>query len=159
MKNTEISISVSGLLPTKENIGTAATAMVELCRAGEVNPLDLMVKLSALEKVCELVKEQIKQQALTELDKYPQGKTIHLGANVDRKEVGVKWNYENSGAWVKMSKKAEEAIAKRKEVEKMAQTIPEGQSVEIADTETGEMLTVSRGIKTSTTSLAVTLGK
>lgn len=152
----ELTISVSQLLPTKENIGTVASTLIDLCRAGEINPVELAVKLSALEKVCALAREGINEQVLTELGK-ENGKTVKLGAKVERREVGVKWDYTRSTAWVKNKEEQEKANLKVKEIEKMAQMIPEGTEAQIVDKDTGEVLIVTRGTKTSKTSFAVTL--
>jgi hypothetical protein len=154
----ELSISVSELLPTKENIGNVASNIIELCNSGLISPIELAVKLSALEKVCEQVREGISEQVLTELAK-DNGKTTCLSAKIERKEVGTKYNFESCEAWTKVKEKENFWSDKRKEIETISKNCPEGAELNFTDTSTGETWNVIRASKTSKTSFAVTLSK
>lgn len=152
--NQELALSIG--LPTKNNIYQAAMNIVEQCKNGEINPLELAVKLSALEKIIETIREGVSEDVLAELDK-ENGKTTMLSAKIQRKEVGVKYDYSEIPV-IEMLKNQEGEIAnRRKQFEKVAQTIPEGTEAQIADEVTGEIFTVKRAAKTSKTSFSVTL--
>jgi len=133
-------------------------ALIEACSEGEINPIDLAVKLAAIEKVCEKVREGINEQVVTELEK-EQRKTTRLGANVECKEVGTKWNYTGSEAWNAVKQQEDKVAEKRKAIESIAKSLPEGSESSFTDTDTGDTYEVVRGTKTSKTSFAVTLGK
>jgi hypothetical protein len=150
----ELNIGIA--LPTKENISTAATNIIDLVRSGEVNPLDVAVKLTAIEKACEMIREGISDAVVDELGK-SNGKTSYLGAQVDRREVGTKWDYTASEAWNKTKEAETKAAEKRKAVEKIAQNVPEGTETTFTDTDTGETFSIVRGAKSSKTSYAVKL--
>ena len=154
----EIQISVTGLLPTKENIEVVAARIIQECEQGNINPVELAVKVSALENVIKQVREGIREQVLSELSREG-GNTSRFGAKVERREVGVKWDYSASPAWNAIKEKADAAEKLKKEVEKMAQMMPEHGIAEYPNPDTGEMLAVVKGAKSSTTSFVVTLPK
>jgi Fe-S cluster assembly iron-binding protein IscA len=153
--NQELSIGIT--LPTKEVISEVSMNIIDKIRNGEMNPLESVVKLAAVEKVCEMIRDGISEQVLRELDK-ENGKTVLLGAKIDRKEVGVKWSYEND-AWKSFKAVEDKAVEKRKAVEKIAQNVPDGTELNYTDTDTGETFLITRGTKTSKTGFAVILGK
>lgn len=143
--------------PTKANIETLAQLIAQEVEEGNVNPIDYSVKLTAIIEVCEAAKAKIAEQTLNELDKNG-GKAVALGAKVERKEVGTKWSYNNA-AWSYLKSLEDGYSEKRKQVEKICQNIPEGTQVNWTDEGTGETFTLQRGVKTSKTSFAITLGK
>jgi hypothetical protein len=144
--------------PTKGNIDTLAQQIADYALDGN-DPLQLAVNLSAIIQTCELAKEKMSEAVLAELDKYPKGKTTSRGAKVERKEVGSKYDYTRSEAWVKIKEVEEKVSTKRKEVEAICKNCPEGSELQYTDTDTGEVLTITRASKTSTTSFAITLSK
>jgi len=153
--NQELAIGIT--LPTKEVISEVSMNIIDKIRNGEMNPLEAVVKLAAVEKVCEMIREGISEQVLTELGK-ENGKAVLFGAKIDRKEVGVKWAYNNE-AWKAFKAVEDKAVEKRKAVEKIAQNVPEGSELSYTDTDTGEIFSITRGTKTSKTGFAVILAK
>ena len=153
--NQELAIGIT--LPTKEVISEVSMNIIDKIRNGEMNPLEAVVKLAAVEKVCEMIREGISEQVLTELGK-ENGKAVLFGAKIDRKEVGVKWAYNNE-AWKVFKAVEDKAVEKRKAVEKIAQNVPEGSELSYTDTDTGEIFSITRGTKTSKTGFAVILAK
>ena len=153
--NQELAIGIT--LPTKEVISEVSMNVIDKIRNGEIDPINAVVQLSAIEKVCEMIREGISEQVLNELDK-ENGKVIRLGAKSDRKEVGTKWSYDNE-AWKAFKAIEDKAVEKRKAVEKIAQNVPEGTELSYTDTDTGETFSITRGSKTSKTGFAVILGK
>jgi len=151
-------LSLSITLPTKEAIGDIAMKIVNQIRDGNGNPVELAVQLSAIEKICEIVREGITENVLAELDKFS-GKTVCLGAKVDRKETGTKYAYDGSEAWVAIKAAEEKIVEKRKAVEAIAKVLPADAESSWTDTDTGETLTIIHAPKSSKTSFAITLGK
>lgn len=148
----------SDFLPTKSNIEALANNISELANNGEVDVLKLAVQLTAVAKACEQAKEKLNEAILTELDKHGKGTEV-LGAKVEKKEVGTKWDYSQSEAWVAVKKREDNVAEQRKAIEQIAKNVPEGSEMQYTDMETGETLVVKRGVKTSKSSFAVTLGK
>jgi len=151
-------LSIGILLPTKENISDVSMNIIDKVRNGEMEPLELIAQLAAIEKVCEFVRTGIESNVLTELDK-SQGKAEILGAKIEKKEVGIRWDYSASEAWKAIKTREEKIVEDRKAIEKIAQNIPDGQQLSYTDTSTGETLSVIRGNKSSKTSFAITLSK
>lgn len=150
----ELSIGIT--LPTKDNIYNAAMNIVEQCQNGEINPLELAVKLTALEKICETIRENITENVLAELDK-EQGKSTSLGAKVQRKEVGTKYDYSDTPIISQLQSEEKKLADRRKAIEKTAQLLPDGMTTQMIDESTGEAFLISKAAKTSKTSFSVTL--
>ena len=151
-------LSLSITLPTKEAIGDIAMNIVNQIRDGNGNPLELVVQLAAIEKICEMVREGIGEQVLSELDK-EHGKTVCLGAKLERKETGTKYAYDGSEAWVAIKAAEDKIVEKRKAVEAIAKVLPADAESSWTDTDTGETLTIIHAPKSSKTSFVITLGK
>lgn len=151
-------IKLSVALPTKENIYQASMDIVEKVREGEISPLELAVKLSAFERIIETIKEHIGENVLEELDKQ-QGNAIVMGAKIQRKETGTSYDYSGTPV-INELKAQEKAIAdKRKAVEKIAQSLPDGTQTHMVDEQTGETFAISKAVKSSKTSYAITLAQ
>lgn len=146
------------LLPTKENIEALANNIVANVLDGHANPLNTAIQLEAIKKACEAAREKITEPVLNELKKHG-NKTTLLGAKIEQKEVGTKYDFTQSEAWVKLNKQKESITEKLKAVEGIAKNVPEGTESSFTDTDTGETLTIVRASKTSTTSFAITLSK
>lgn len=151
-----LAISIS--TPSKTRISQVATNIIDQCRNGEIDALELIVKVSALEKILEIIREGVAENVLKELNKY-QGKTSKLGAQVIQKELGVKYDYSESEAWKAVKEMEDKLSTKRKEIEKMAQLVPEGTQVSWTDKDSGETLSITKAAKSSKTGFAVTLEK
>jgi len=144
-------------LPTKQNISDLSDNIAELATNGEIDVLKTAVQLEAIKKACEQAREKMEEAVLAELQKHGR-KAVVLGAKVDEKEVGTKWDYSGSEAWRKAKEEEDKAAAKRKAVEAIAKNIPAETESTYTDTDTGETLSVVRGSKTSKTSFTITLG-
>jgi hypothetical protein len=151
-------INIREFQPTKTNISTLAAEIASAVLNGESDPIALAVQLAAIEKVCEQARELIKDSVSAELSKH-NGKTEILGAKIERKEVGTKYDYTASEAWSTIKAMEDKIAEHRKAVEAIAKALPEGHQAEFVNPETGEAMTIVRSTKSSTTSFAVTLGK
>lgn len=143
--------------PTKANIETLAQVLAEQALDG-ADPIRLAIQLTALQQTCEAAKAKLSEIVLTELDKN-NGKASMLGANVERAEVGTKYDFSDSEAWVKIKAEEDKIADKRKAIEGMAKNVPDGSELQWTDTDTGETLSVKKASKTSKTSFKITLGK
>lgn len=146
------------LLPTKENIEALANSIATNVLEGNTDPLITVVQLEAIKKACDAAREKITEPVLRELQKH-NNKTSVLGAKVEQKEVGTKYDFTQSEAWVVLNKQKEAIAEKMKAVEAIAKNVPTDTESSFTNTDTGETLAVVRATKTSTTSFAITLGK
>lgn len=152
----ETAISVINLTPTtKEQAETFATKLIDEVMRGDVNPLELHVKMNAMQKSLDIVKKAIADQVLSEASKYGAKKFETMGAEIAICELGTKYNFENCGdsEWEKINNEINELQEKKKERENFLKTITP--SVKVADANTGEM--INPPIKSSTTGIKVTL--
>lgn len=123
--------------------------------SGDYNPLDVELKLKAMEETIKQLRadEDIRAFVLSEAEKH--GKSFEWrGAKMSVREVGVKYDWASSGdsEWALLDAQIKELSDKRKAREAFLKAIPEMGTV---SPETGE--TIYRPAKTSTTSIAVTL--
>lgn len=140
---------------TYVEIGNLIHFMKQELLSGEYNPLDVKLKLKAIEETVKQLQDddEIRQFIMAEAEKY--GKSFEWrGAKMSIREVGVKYDYASSGdsEWALLDAEIKELTEKRKAREKFLQSIPEDGTVSPA---TGEV--IYRPAKTSTTSIAVTL--
>lgn len=132
------------------SIGNAVISLVENIKAGNINPLDAYTRMKALEKFIEDSKDQIRLWVIDEAMKYPKGTFEYNGCELNIQETGTRYDYAGTGDPEYLRLK--EAIKKREAFLK-AVSKPET----ITDHETGEIVTINPPIKTSTTSVAVTI--
>jgi len=140
---------------TYVEIGNLIHYMKQELLSGDYNPLDVELKLKAMEETIKQLRsdEEIRAFVLSEAEKY--GKSFEWrGAKMSIREVGVKYDYAASGdsEWALLDAQVKELTEKKKAREKFLQAIPDMGTV---SPETGE--TIYRPAKTSTTSIAVTL--
>ena len=140
---------------TYVEIGNLIYAMKSEILSGEYNPLDVELKLKAMEETIKQLRsdEDIRQFVLAEANKY--GKSFEWrGAKMSIREVGVKYDYASTGdsEWALLDAEIKELTEKKKAREKFLQAMPVTGTV---SPETGEM--IYPPAKTSTTSIAVTL--
>ena len=140
---------------TYVEINNAIYLMKKELLSGNYNPLDVKLKLKAIEETVKQLQDdnEIKQFIMAEAEKY--GKSFEWrGAKMTVMEVGTKYDYASSGdsEWAMLDAEIKELTDKRKAREKFLQAIPEDGTVSPA---TGEM--IYRPAKTSTTSITVRL--
>ena len=155
--------SVTALFPeTKEQIKTFADKMIESVLSGYTDPLKVKIQLSAMKKTIEEIElnEQFKDCILNEAAKYHKDelKNIH-NANVQIKEIGVKYDYSQCGMpeYESIISDIATLTERKKALEKRLQTIT--QTEEYVCPITGEIVTLTPPSKTSTTSIVITINK
>lgn len=130
----------------------------ELCD-GEIDALQFKIFLKGIEQVIENIKPLLDQMAREQAEAYGQKSFDLLGAKVELREVGTKYDYTNCNypplaeAEIELSM----AASGKKAAEKFLQSLTG--SISINDSRTGEVLTVNPPIKSSTSSVVITLGK
>ena len=141
----ESALSTLSVLPdNKDQVRTFSKMLKDEILAGTKDPLKILVQLKMIEKViADILKdEEIDYHFLKEFLLYEKEKEIELnGAKMRQQEVGVKYEYEQSGdpVWFDLDKQIKELSEKKKEREKFLQSIPYDNGV--VDPDSGVFIT------------------
>lgn len=144
---------------SKANREELAIQIVEAIDAGELNPLDIHYQVKAMEDFIKMLtaNSRYKDAVLTEGMKH--GKSFQFnGSKMEIKETGVKYDYSKCGDpnWQLLEDQISELKDKQKAVEAHLKVLS-AEGIEIVSNETGEVIKMFPPVKTSTTSIAVTL--
>lgn len=160
--------SIVALFETnKEQRSSFALGVLEALEDGRIEPLKLHKQIKAMEDVIALLTDKKKYPTTaTAYSKYvldaaekQDSKAFDLyGAKWQIKEVGSTWDYSQCGdsELVRLQDEAKAAADALKERQTYLQNLP-ACGVEALDKETGEMATIYKPSKSSTTSVSVTL--
>lgn len=144
--------------PTKESIQDAIEYLKTALDNGELNPLELAIRMKWMEDYMKEAKEAIRPHVLTSVSKYAKGEDIACyGSRIEPMEAGTRYDYSGCGdvVWAELQKAKESHERLIKEREKFLQSI-KGQQT-LVDDSTGEVYTVFPPKKTSTSTYKVTL--
>lgn len=145
------------LASTSQQIEFFSSSIVNEVKNGDESPLRVLVQLRAMEKASKAILEGIKEEILTEAEKYP-GKDFELWGNkLSKEEVGTKYEYGASGDTVYERLQTDFDTAKRKLDERTAFLRALKDPMTIVDELTGEVVTIRPPTKTSTSGLKVTI--
>lgn len=148
---------VDGIPTTVEEIDSIISNIKNGILLGFIDPLQLAVKLKAIEKLNELRKDPVISEAiLKEAQRYGEKSFRAFGAKIETRMTGVKYDYKgtNFSRWTELNFQKNRIEEQLKKIEEMLKTIPpEG----IVWAETGEM--VYAPAKTGSTSVIITLDK
>jgi hypothetical protein len=135
-------------------------SLITSMKEGFVNPLDIHLQIKCMQ---DLVKQITEDKEYTSLvleaaEKYPGKSFEYKQAKIEKKEVGVKYDYSVCAdpIYARYAEAKSRAEILTKEREKFLQNVPEG-GFTMVDEDGGETVTIHRPVKTSTTSIAVTL--
>lgn len=145
---------------TKSRVETMANQIVEIADAGESDLLTLLAKLEFVSQIIETAKSKLREFAVDDLDAYgPEARSgvKRLGVTFKQKETGVKYDYSNTEAWQNLKSFEDSQAEKRKNLEATLKTLKT--SMAMVDPNTGEMFDANPPIKSSKTSVEITLPK
>ena len=154
--------SVITLFPeTKSQQKSFVEQLVENVLSGEINPLKAEIQMCNIEQVVKSYRkdERVKEVVLEEAEKYSKKTFDFENANVQIKEVGVKYNFDEVG-FKKYNEICDE-IRKLTEAKKLLESeMKLKKEVWIyTDPETGETYEVNPVAKSSTTQAVITIKK
>lgn len=142
---------------TTAEIQVFSKGVIDAVKNGEVNAIDVLVTLKKFEKASGAILKAIQEDFVKEGDKYPEKSFSFNGAQVEKKEVGVKYDFSKCGdlAWERYSADEDTAARRRIERETFLKALKE--PLTTVDEDSGEVITLRPPTKTGTTSLAVTI--
>jgi hypothetical protein len=152
-------LSVINLMPSgKDQVAKFVSILRDEILANNTDPLKILVQLKYVEKtIGDILKdEEIDYHFLKEFLLYDKDENVIVnGAILRQSEVGVKYDYQNTGdpVWNDLNKQIEVLSDKRKEREKFLQNIPYDKGT--VDPDTG--LFITRPSKSSKTKVIVKL--
>lgn len=144
--------SISG----KSHVNALIESLTFNVSEGITNPLEFRVKAKMLIEALEQSIKLTNDDAMTEHMKH--GKRAEMfGAVVDSVETGVRYNYDETGdrVWQQLDELVKEYTEKKKNREMFLRSL--NQPMHFVDDITGEMYTINPPIKTSSTTLKITM--
>lgn len=140
----------------KKDIQAMALNIAKLVRDGEEDALSVLIKCKAVKKACEDAERMIENAAFQQADYY-ESKTFNVGgAEIQVKEAGVKYNFDEVGhkQYNEICAEIDRLNAEKKRIETILKAHPDVW-VE-TDINTGETYEVAPVAKSSKTTLSVT---
>jgi hypothetical protein len=145
---------------SKTNAAKFATEIIQLNEEGNIDTLTLLARIEFLSQVLETAKADLREKAIDELDLYgPEAKTgvVKSGVTFKHKETAVKYDFSHVQHWSLLKQEEDIATQSKKEFETLLKTLKTRTS--IADPNTGEMIDVAPPVKSSKTTVEITLKK
>ena len=151
-------MGVMRLLPdSKKGIEVFSMQLINAVKQGEVNALQLKSLFKIIEQVSEIVDKATKQNQLKEAELYPEKKINLFGFEIEKKDVGTKYDYLACGDPVYEQRHAILESAKRQLEERALFLKSLKENLTICDEGSGEVVTVRPPVKTSATGLKFTM--
>lgn len=173
-QQNELSLTAPAILSIFETSADQRNSFVdkiiEAVQEGVSDPLRVLVQLKSVEAVIgTLTDKNPKTNKRADVAKLfstytleaaaRQGKSFNVyGAKLEQKEVGANYDYSqcNDSELIALQAAADAAREKLKERQKYLQNLP-ASGIEVLDKETGEMVTIYKPSKSSTTTITVSL--
>lgn len=116
MENKLTALKVGEIAPTKQGLEVMADGIAEQVNEGNINPLDVAIRMNAMEQLCKIVKEKIQGSVMDELFKHPKQKADVYGASISEM-TSVKYDYSHIHDWSVLEGIIQNAKEKQKEIE------------------------------------------
>jgi len=145
---------------TKDSINQVSDIIIQEFNSGKHDPLDFLGKLEFMAQTLEKAIAQVREQALPELEKYGQEAKAGVkknGITFKVKETGVKYDYSNTSKWVAMNNELTQVKESMKALETQLKAIKGKQT--LVDESTGELIELFPPIKSSKTTIEITIPK
>lgn len=118
-------IKVGEIMPTKFGLDLMAEAVAEQIRDGNVNALEAVIRLNAMETFSKMVKEKISDNVMDELYKHPKQKAEINGVSVSEM-TSIKYDYSHLPGWAELDNQIAELKEKQKAIEDHEKTYHKG---------------------------------
>lgn len=118
-------IKVGEIMPTKFGLDLMAEAVAEQIRDGNVNALEAVIRLNAMETFSKMVKEKISDNVMDELYKHPKQKAEINGVSVSE-ITSIKYDYSHLPGWAELDQQIAELKEKQKAIEDHEKTYHKG---------------------------------
>jgi hypothetical protein len=142
-----------------EGVAEFSRQIIDSLNNGDIEPLKFKVFLKGLETFMDNIAPTLDQLARDEAERYGEKSFTLMGAKVELREAGVKYDYLlcNYPAYSRAVERVQSATAEKKAAEKLLQSIKS--ETTIVDDVTGEVVTVYPPQKSSKSAVAITYPK
>lgn len=145
---------------TKTKAAEFAAKLIQLNTDGHVDTLTALARLEFLSQIIDQVKTNYRTAAVDELELYgPEAKTgvNRFGVTFKQKETAVKYDFSQTATWNEMESQIEALKNGQKALETQLKGLTKPMS--ILDESTGEITVMNPPIKSSKTTVEITLAK
>lgn len=136
------------LAVSKAGIETFSNQLINQVKNGEVNPIELKAAFKAMAKIIEKVDEATEGHLMSEASKYSETKFSAFGAEIEKAEVGVKYDYSVCGDPIYNQRLSIFDEAKKQLDERAAFLKALKEPITLVDDDSGEVATVRPPLKT-----------
>lgn len=145
---------------SKTKVGEFAAKLIQLNTDGHVDTLTALARLEFLSQIIDQVKSNYRTTAVDELDLYGvEARTgvVRFGVTFKHKETAVKYDFTQTPMWLGMEAEIESIKTAQKGLETQLKGLTKPMS--ILDESTGEITQMNPAIKSSKTTVEITLPK
>ncbi len=141
---------------TAAQIGQFSKSLIENVQNGNLNPIEILVMLRALEAVSETVRDSIKSNIESAADKYSEKSFEMFGCRIEKSDF-VRYDYTvcSDRDWEQFSVAERTAGDNRKQREVFLRSLKE--PMDVYDKDSGETWTIRPPLKRATSGLKVFL--
>lgn len=142
---------------TSTQIDVFSDGIIESVKSGEESPIKVLLQLKAMEKASKRILEEIKENYLTESEKYPGNEFDFLGNKITKDDVYTEYDYSVCGDPVHDQRESIMNASKTMLDERKAFLKALKEPVTIVDEGSGEIITIRPPLKKSTPGLKVSI--
>lgn len=158
---SELPSSPSSLLnllaSTSVQVDVFSDGVISSVKNGEVNPLHVLIQLKAMELASERIKKEIRDNSLTEADKYPGTDFDFLGNKIVKGDVKTEYDFTVCGDTIWEELKTQLDTAKSKVDERQAFLKALKTTIKVLDEITGELVEIRPPLKKTTPGLKISI--
>lgn len=145
---------------TKTKVAEFAAKLIQLNNDGHVDTLTALARLEFLSQIIDQVKSSYRISAIDELELYgaeAKSGITRFGVTFKQKETAVKYDFSQTPTWMEIESKIENLKETQKALETQLKGLPKPMT--ILDEQTGELTIMNPAIKSSKTTVEITLSK
>lgn len=142
---------------TKTNVQTFANQIVFEYKTGNKNPFDYLGELEFISQAIDKAKSEIRELLIDELHLYENKTKTKNGIQFKLKEAGTKYDFTSTEKWKSMNDEIEQMKSHIKDLESHLKSIKTKQTM--VDESTGELIELFPPIKSSKTTIEITIPK
>ena len=145
------------LASTSVQVDVFSDGVITSVKNGEVNPLHVLIQLKAMELASERIKKEIRENSLTEAEKYPGTDFEFLGNKIIKGDVKTDYDYTVCGDTVWEQLKTDLDTAKTKLDERQAFLKALKSTIKVLDELTGELVEIRPPLKKTVSGLKISI--
>lgn len=142
---------------TKTNVQSFANQIVFEYKTGNKNPFDYLGELEFISQAIDKAKSEIRELLIDELHLYSDKTKTKNGIQFKLKESGVKYDYTSTEKWNALNDEMEQMRSQIKDLETHLKSLKAKQTM--VDESTGELIELFPPIKSSKTTIEITIPK